>query len=656
MADQQTPALERRPSSTLPAQASPCDALTIRAQSLSAGSPCPRKKLALAATILGSSMAFIDGSVVNVALPSIQTELGASVAAIQWVVDAYLLFLGALVLVGGSLGDKLGRRTVFIAGIVLFTLASIGCGLAPDAAALIAARAVQGVGAALLVPSSLAIIGAVFDDRERGQAIGTWAGVGAITSALGPVSGGWLVDAFSWRAIFFLNVPIACATVALAVIAVPDSRQEDDAVVEPVGGGARGDGSAQVDADVEVDAPARVDAVAPVDAAAQVGAPARVDADAKVDATAQVDADAKAGAPARVGAAAQVHASAQVHSAARPQPSAPAKLDWLGAATATVGLAALTYGLTLASTHGFGDRWVLAAIVGGLLVMGAFIALEARTPNPMMPLDVFRSRDFVGANLVTLLVYFGLGGALFFLPFTLIRAYGYSATQAGAALLPVPVTIGLLSRFTGGLTSRYGARALLTAGPVIAAAGFAMIALPWVRGEYWRGFFPALTVLGLGMTITVAPLTTTVMTSVPAARTGVASGINNAVARVASLLAIAVLGIVFVWSHDAALDARLDALHVPRAAREAASLARSGGNASDGGDGSSGSVPAAGETSSDSGLQASAPGAPTQAAVAAAQADSLGAALRAVALMSALCALIGAALAAATIQRTQRKA
>ncbi|WP_176057235.1 MFS transporter [Paraburkholderia sp. BCC1876] len=577
MADQQIPALERRPSSTLPAQASPCDALTIRAQSLSAGSPCRRKKLALAATILGSSMAFIDGSVVNVALPSIQTELGASVAAIQWVVDAYLLFLGALVLVGGSLGDKLGRRTVFITGIVLFTLASIGCGLAPGAAALIAARAVQGVGAALLVPSSLAIIGTVFDDRERGQAIGTWAGVGAITSALGPVSGGWLVDAFSWRAIFFLNVPIACATVALAVIAVPDSRLDDVAAEGPVGSGAR------------------------------------------------------------------------------VQPSTPVKLDWLGAATATVGLAALTYGLTLASAHGFGDRWVLAAIVGGLLVMGAFIALEARTPNPMMPLDVFRSRDFVGANLVTLLVYFGLGGALFFLPFTLIRAYGYSATQAGAALLPVPVTIGLLSRFTGGLTSRYGARALLTAGPVIAAAGFAMIALPWVRGEYWRGFFPALTVLGLGMTITVAPLTTTVMTSVPAARTGVASGINNAVARVASLLAIAVLGIVFVWSHDATLDARLDALHVPRAEREAASLARSGGEAVDGGDEPSGSVPATGNASSDSGLQASAPGAATQAAIATAQADSLGAALRAVALMSALCALIGAALAATTIQRAERK-
>ncbi|MFM0054380.1 MFS transporter [Paraburkholderia phytofirmans] len=581
MADPHAPAPQRRSPSVLPAQASPCDALVIRAQPPSLVHPCRRKKLALAATILGSSMAFIDGSVVNVALPSIQSELGASVAAIQWVVDAYLLFLGALVLVGGSLGDKLGRRTVFIAGIGLFTLASIGCGLAPGAAALIAARAVQGVGAALLVPSSLSIIGAVFDDKERGQAIGTWAGVGAITSALGPVAGGWLVDAFSWRAIFFLNVPIACATVALAVMAVPDSRQDDE------------------------------------------------------------------GNPSTLAGATTGHAAAG--------------LDWPGAATATAGLAALTYGLTLASARGFGDRWVLASILGGLLVLIAFVALEARTRNPMMPLDVFRSRDFVGANLVTLLLYFGLGGALFFLPFTLIRAYGYSATQAGAALLPVPVIIGLLSRFTGGLTSRYGARALLTAGPVVAAAGFAMLALPWVRGDYWRGFLPALAVLGLGMTVTVAPLTTTVMTSVSAARTGVASGINNAVARVASLLAIAVLGIVFVWSHDAALDARLDALHVPQAAREAASLAQIGmdaGAASPAaGTGApegklSGADVTAAHTETDA-VHTNVDTTRTQPEVARAQADALGAALRAVALVSALCVLAGAALAFLTI-RSQR--
>ncbi|MFM0100026.1 MFS transporter [Paraburkholderia nemoris] len=553
MADQHAPALARRPSSTLPAQASPCDALAIHAQPLSFDHPCRRKKLALAATILGSSMAFIDGSVVNVALPSIQTELGASVAAIQWVVNAYLLFLGALVLVGGSLGDKLGRRTVFIAGIGLFTLASIGCGLAPGVGALIAARAVQGIGAALLVPSSLSIIGSVFDDKERGKAIGTWAGVGAITSAVGPVAGGWLVDAFSWRAIFFLNVPIACATIALAIVAVPDSRQEND--------------------------------------------PSDPD-------------------PAHKG-------------------QALPRLDLPGAVTAAAGLAALTYGLTIASARGFGDRWVLASILGGLVVLSGFVVLEAKTRNPMMPLDVFRSRDFVGANLVTLLLYFGLGGALFFLPFTLIRAYGYSATEAGAALLPVPVTIGLLSRFTGGLTSRYGARALLGIGPVIAAIGFAMLALPWVRGDYWRGFFPALVVLGLGMTITVAPLTTTVMTSVSAARTGVASGINNAVARVASLLAIAVLGIVFVWSHDAALDARLDASNVPQAVRESARLTQ--------------------DTMSTSSAAPGATDAATRAEVARAQAEALGAALRAVALVSAMCALAGATLAVLTIHEASGK-
>ncbi|MEX3810834.1 DHA2 family efflux MFS transporter permease subunit [Paraburkholderia sp. BR13439] len=523
------------------AQASPCDELVIRTQPLTIDRPCRRKRLALAATIAGSSMAFIDGSVVNVALPSIQSELGASVAAMQWVVNAYLLFLGSLVLVGGSMGDKLGRRTVFIAGVGLFTLASVACGFAPNASALVAARAVQGIGASLLVPSSLAIIGAVFDDAARGRAIGTWAGVGAITSAAGPVAGGWLVDAWSWRAIFFLNVPLAALTIALAILAVPNSHRAD----------------------------------------------------------------------------------------------APRQLDWPGALSAATGLAALTFGLTEASARGFAHPLVFGAIGAGVLILAAFVIVEARSSNPMVPLDLFRSRDFTGANLVTLLLYFGLGGAFFFLPFTLIRAHGFSATQAGAALLPVPFIIGLLSRFTGGLTSRFGSRALLTVGPGVAGIGFTLLALPFVRGSYLTGFFPALVVLGLGMTITVAPLTTTVMGAVPSDRTGVASGINNAVARVAGLLAIAVLGIVFLWSHHAALSARLDELHVPQDVRQSGQLLAPVEQA---------------------GAAASASPTPRDAAVARAQADSMTDALRAVALVCAACAFAGAGLAMATLQPMNRAA
>jgi EmrB/QacA subfamily drug resistance transporter len=453
----------------------PCDDGVISAQPRTVDIACTRKPAALAATIVGSSMAFIDGSVVNVALPAIQAELAVSVSALQWIVNAYMLTLGALVLVGGSLGDQLGRRTIFIAGAALFTAASAVCALTPNAAALIAARAAQGVGAALLVPSSLAIIGAVFRDAERGRAIGTWAGVGAIMAAIGPVVGGWLVDVWSWRAIFFLNVPLAAVTITLALYAVPNSHKVD----------------------------------------------------------------------------------------------APRQLDWPGALLAVLGLGALAYGLTTASERGAAGLAVLAWAGGGVLMLAAFVAIEMRSRNPMMPLDVFRSRDFVGANLVTFLLYFALGGVFFFLPFTLIRAYGYTATQAGAALLPLPVVMGSLSRFAGGLTDRFGARALLTTGPLVAGIGLALLALPDVRTRYGVGFFPALSVLGFGMTVTVAPLTTTVMAAVSEQRSGIASGINNAVARIAGLLAVAVLGIVFLFSYQAALTARFERLQVPPQQRRA---------------------------------------------------------------------------------------
>jgi EmrB/QacA subfamily drug resistance transporter len=515
--------------------ASPCDEVAIcGARCALQDRPSRYKRLALASTILGSSMAFIDGSVVNVALAALQSELHASVAAIQWVVDAYLLMLASLVLVGGALGDRYGRRRIFVWGIVVFTLASAACGLAPNSATLIAARAVQGIGAALLVPSSLSIIGAVFDDRERGRAIGIWAGFASITSALGPIAGGWLVDAFSWRAIFFLNLPLAAATVVLALIAVPDSHQ----------------------------------------------------------------------------------------------PGAPRRMDWAGAVAAAVGLGALAYGLTLASERGvagFAAPAVLASVAGGGIVLIGFVVIEAAGKQPMMPLDVFQSHDFSGANLVTLLLYFGLGGTLFFLPFTLIRAHEFSATQAGAALLPIPLIIGALSRFAGGaLAERFGPRLLLTAGSLVTAAGFALFALvPLATGDgsYWAAFFPALVVMGLGMTLTVTPLTTTVMASVPGERTGIASGINNAVARVASLIAVAALGIVFTWTHEAVLSTRLDALHIPHRAGPVMHAI------------------APDAASSDSVARHDAP-------VVQAENDALDAAFRAVALVCAACAL-GSALCAA---------
>lgn len=433
-------------------QHAPCEEGLIRSADTAPGCRVrrPQQRLALAATILGSSMAFIDGSVVNVALPAIQQDLGAGAAGVQWVINAYLLLLGALVLIGGSAGDRYGRRRIFLLGIVLFSGASIACALAPGVGTLIAARAAQGIAAALLVPSSLAILGASFAPEQRSRAIGAWAGFGALTAAAGPILGGWLVDTWSWRAIFLLNLPIAAAAIWLTLRAVPESR------------------------------------------------------------------DPQAG-----------------------------PLDWPGALTAALGLGALTWALTDATERGFGDPIVVGALVAGVLLLVAFVVVEMRVRAPMMPTALFRSRDFSGTNALTLLLYFALSGALFVLPFELILGHGYSATAAGAALLPLPVVMGLFSSAAGRLNDRIGPRWPLTVGPIVAGIGMAMFALPDVGTPYWSGFLPAMLVLSVGMTVAVAPLTTTVMTAVDTRQAGIASGINNAVARVAGVIAVAVLGLVY---------------------------------------------------------------------------------------------------------------
>ncbi|HEY4067760.1 MAG TPA: MFS transporter [Burkholderiaceae bacterium] len=419
----------------------------------------------LIAAILGSSMAFIDGTVVNVALPALQRDLDASAFAAQWVIESYALFLASLLLAGGALGDRFGRRRVFMLGVGLFTVASVLCGLSRSVEQLIVARSVQGIGAALLVPGSLALISATFPEAQRGRAIGTWSAFSGITAAVGPVIGGYLVEHFSWAWAFLINAPIGAVLLFICAAKVPESR----------GGGAGGDA-----------------------------------------------------------------------------------VDGWGAALATLGLAGVVFALIEAPNRGWASPAVLGSALAGLLGLVLFVRVESVMRAPMLPLAFFRNRNFAGANLLTLLLYAALGGGLYFFPLNLIQVQGFGATAAGAAMLPFIAILFALSRWAGRLVDRFGSRPPLVVGPIVAAAGFALFTRPGGGdANYWLSFFPAIGVLGLGMTITIAPLTTTVMNAVGAGSSGVASGVNNAVSRTAGLLAIAVFGLVMALVFDATLSARL---------------------------------------------------------------------------------------------------
>lgn len=432
-----------------------------------------KRRWTLVATILASAMTFIDGTVVNVALPALQADLHATITDVQWVVEAYALFLGALILVGGSMGDQLGRKRVFLSGVAFFTASSVLCGVAASSRVLIVGRALQGIGAAFLVPGSLAIISATFDDAERGRAIGTWSGFSAITTAVGPVIGGWLIEHVSWRAAFFINVPLAAVVLVLSLRFMDESND----------------------------------------------------------------------------------------------PSRTRKIDWEGAALAILGLGGIVFGLLEWMPLGPANPLVIGSLLMGVVCLALLVVVERHESNPMLPLELFRSRTFTLTNVLTLLLYGALGVILFLLPLDLIQVQHYTATQAGAALVPLAIIMFGLSRWAGGLINRVGARLPLTVGPAIAALGLGLFARAGIGNSYWSTIFPAVCLLGLGMTITVAPLTTTVMAAVETAHSGVASGVNNTVARVAGLLTIAVFGIVLLRAFDAQARSRLDHLSLAPEAR-----------------------------------------------------------------------------------------
>jgi EmrB/QacA subfamily drug resistance transporter len=414
----------------------------------------------LTAAVLGSGIAALDATVVGIALPAIGRDFHASVASMQWVVDGYTLPLAGLLLLGGSLGDAFGRRKAFIVGTVWFALASLACGLAPDTGFLVAARALQGAGAALLTPGSLAILQASFAPDDRSKAIGAWSGLGGVATAAGPFLGGFLIGAVSWRLVFFINLPVAAAVVLIAARHVPESRA----------------------------------------------------------------------------------------------PGPPQPLDPAGAVTICLALAGLTYGLIAAAADGWTSPTVLLSLLAGVVLLAAFCLVEARSDHPLLPLGMFRARQFSAANAVTFVVYAALGGALFLLPVVLQEVSGYSALESGMALLPLTAIMLAFSARSAALSARIGPRLQMTTGPVVIAAGMLLFTRVHGDGNYLTQVLPAVLVLGIGLAINVAPLTATALAAAPAEHSGIASAVNNDVARTASLIAVAVLPVLGGLTGEAYLN------------------------------------------------------------------------------------------------------
>ena len=447
----------------------PCDVGVIQCTRSSAPCRPSSRPWVIAAASLGSGMAFLDSTVLNVALPAVQADLGASAREAQWIYGAYALVLAALLLMGGSLGDRYGRRRIFVLGAAIFAVASVWCALAPGSGQLIAARAVQGIGGALLVPESLAIVGASFEGKLRAKAIGTWGALSGTAMAVGPLLGGWLVEEVSWRVAFMITPALAAVAIPIALRHVPESRDPE------------------------------------------------------------------------------------AH-----------RLDLAGAILATTGLGGLIYGLIESSASGLGDPSVLAALILGALALLGFVFVERREKEPMVPPSLFRSRDFDGANLVTLLFYMALTGSLYFLPFLMMQVHGYSAFVAGSVFLPFVAMALLLGRLSARIVARFGTKVPLVVASLATVAGLLMFALPGVEhGSYWTAFFPAMVVQGFGMALVITPLTTVALGSVEGEHSGLASGVNNAMARVAGLLAVAVLGLFAYGAFSATLDARLQSMDLP---------------------------------------------------------------------------------------------